>query len=134
MPAPWWLVGQIASLLQCITFAYYCGMFLIGLPIFLPRLCEFLSAARIGWAEWLASAQCGIDHLLSPTRTIWAKWSTIAQIEFVHFLCASRTVWAEWSASTYRGFNHLFSAARSGWSEWFIGSRRSFAGERFEGP
>jgi hypothetical protein len=79
MPALWWLIGQTANLLQCITFAYYCGLFLVGLPIFLPQIVMFLAAACAGWAAWSADVQQLLTHLFCATRSCWAAWAPSIQ-------------------------------------------------------
>jgi hypothetical protein len=126
MPALWWLIGQTANLLQCITFAYYCGLFLVGLPIFLPRIGAFLTAARSGWAVWSADVQRWFTRLFSAAHTDCAAWSANACRWFTHLFSAAHTDCAAWSADACRWFTRLFSAAHTDCAAWSADACRWF--------
>jgi hypothetical protein len=125
MPALWWLIGQTANLLQCATFAYYCIVFLVGLPIFLPQIITFLTAACSGWAAWSADACRWFTHLFSAAHTDCAAWSADACRWFTRLFSAAHTDCAAWSADAQHWFSLPFSAVRANWVAWLTATQRA---------
>lgn len=130
MLALWWLIGQSANLLQCATFAYYCIVFLVGLPIFLPQIITFLTAARSGWAAWFADAQRWFTRLFSAAHTDCTAWSADAHQWFSRPFSVVRANWVAWLTATQRAPTEVLPG---NYPLRFAGCRQLFGGGHFNG-